>query len=741
MISLLYELICIWVICAGAVSAFMPLLGFGSAGIWHVLFGVLVSATPAVFRKSGWMGKLVISGICVTLLLAGFFLSKVEAVHLFFMIHTEWISIFIISLISFVIGEIVVHLPVARFILLAASAGAVIISSAYGFSPEKLTVTAVLTYALMTCIEEIQKRWQKSGYTEGRKHLVYVMLFVLLTMMPVFLLPAPDEPYDWALFKKIYRSVSESLQHLGRRLSSDGVYDPTNSMIGFSGRGDIRGNISHSDDEVMVLMDLSSAIPGVRLGGRSFDSFSGNEWSDTDTSEACDELLDTIAFYAAASGSAENPDDYYRRSSFKISYTGFSSPYLFAPVKSIIGNNGYESGTTYYGGDIRWNDPGKIPESYWVSYYRMNSANPAFGDLIESTSVPGEQEYNASLAELSLDDTSGLSYSDYLAHRDRIYEVYTDAPVISEELADYLEDLYEGTSSQQEKMDRLCKALRKFVYTDSPGDLPEYVTDPGSMLDYFMLESGRGFCTYFATAFVLLARAEGLPARYVQGYLVETTGQRNVTVYTYMAHAWPEIYYDGIGWVAYEPTPGMGSFSYWRTAEENREFAQGISAGYPGMQEDEAEEAAGDMQDTPGEDPGPVIPVRAIVIPLFSGLCFIAFFFVIGNAISELSFRKKKINERYAILCRQDMYLLKLLGFCAMQGETLAEFSDRVSEDTPEETAAFIEDMSDYLYAGNEELAPSEKRASEYRDILLKRLRKESFLKFLGFYLGLRKTK
>lgn len=94
------------------------------------------------------------------------------------------------------------------------------------------------------------------------------------------------------------------------------------------------------------------------------------------------------------------------------------------------------------------------------------------------------------------------------------------------------------------KLRKLEKALSAYDYTLSPGMIPEEVQNVSDFLDYFLLEKKEGYCTYFATAFVLLARAEGIPARYVQGYCVPMKTQE-VQVYNTMAHAWPEAYVEG----------------------------------------------------------------------------------------------------------------------------------------------------------------------------------------------------
>lgn len=71
-----------------------------------------------------------------------------------------------------------------------------------------------------------------------------------------------------------------------------------------------------------------------------------------------------------------------------------------------------------------------------------------------------------------------------------------------------------------------------------------------------------GYCTQFATAMVMLARADGIPARFAVGFLPGTEGAGNVYhVVRSDAHAWPELWFPGIGWTRFEPTPGQRSGS------------------------------------------------------------------------------------------------------------------------------------------------------------------------------------
>lgn len=75
---------------------------------------------------------------------------------------------------------------------------------------------------------------------------------------------------------------------------------------------------------------------------------------------------------------------------------------------------------------------------------------------------------------------------------------------------------------------------------------------------WFLNEADTGYCTHFATATVVLLRAAGIPAQYVTGYLVETKAGQSVTVTQANAHAWVEVFINGVGWVVLEPTPSQG---------------------------------------------------------------------------------------------------------------------------------------------------------------------------------------
>jgi hypothetical protein len=76
--------------------------------------------------------------------------------------------------------------------------------------------------------------------------------------------------------------------------------------------------------------------------------------------------------------------------------------------------------------------------------------------------------------------------------------------------------------------------------------------------DYFLFDLRQGYCDYYATAMVVLARMAGLPARLVVGYASGTYDPENAryVVTEADAHSWVEVYFSGYGWIEFEPTAG-----------------------------------------------------------------------------------------------------------------------------------------------------------------------------------------
>jgi transglutaminase-like putative cysteine protease len=78
-------------------------------------------------------------------------------------------------------------------------------------------------------------------------------------------------------------------------------------------------------------------------------------------------------------------------------------------------------------------------------------------------------------------------------------------------------------------------------------------------VDYFLFEAKEGYFDYHASAMVVMLRSLGIPSRLAVGYVIRSTDRvQGTNVYTVAeanSFAWPEVYFPGLGWVEFNPTP------------------------------------------------------------------------------------------------------------------------------------------------------------------------------------------
>lgn len=142
------------------------------------------------------------------------------------------------------------------------------------------------------------------------------------------------------------------------------------------------------------------------------------------------------------------------------------------------------------------------------------------------------------------------SYPDWVVKR--YLQLPDDLPDSIHRLADRLTREYDNNFDKATAITRYLRAEIEYNLEVPP---PPVGTDP---IEWFLFTWKSGFCNYYASAEVLLLRAAGIPARMVAGYApgeYQSGGYYQVKAKD--AHAWPEAYFAGIGWVEFEPTASL----------------------------------------------------------------------------------------------------------------------------------------------------------------------------------------
>ncbi len=280
-------------------------------------------------------------------------------------------------------------------------------------------------------------------------------------------------------------------------------------------------------------------------------------------------------------------------------------------------------------------------------------------------------------------------------------------------------------------------AIRKyltgnFTYTLTPSEVPPDV----DFVEHFF-NTREGYCTYYASAMVMMARTAGIPARYVTGFgltQADIPAQSEVISFTYFAlnstaHAWAELYFEGIGWVDFDP---LG----WNDSEANP------NVNFEGM--DEAEPTPSPTPEAATPTPAPIesedeqnlndaenarfmtivwVSVSVIVL-ILAALIF--FRIRRGKSMNKkLESGERTPSQKMDILFKDIMLQLRILGIKPGTGDTLFAFAWRVDKEMNRYKSAFADIARIQVNSKYGEIPPTEAEffaARKYHESLEERV-------------------
>ena len=677
---------------------------------------------------------------------------------------------------------------------------ALVLALAFRWEMNQLGVAFSACYLVLVCGERIQSRWRKvrmAGFKSS--HMLWLMPFFVLYLWLMAVMPAPEEPYDWLWAKNIYGRVRESVLSLTRNIKWGSKEGFGMAFSGFSGDGALGGDLQREAKAVMTVRTESGGAQYLYLTGKIYDTFDGRGWSSRRQGLSEEAFWDTAqTLYAAKCYNREYWRDYLGERRLEIRYEDFQTGYVFAPLKLwaleapgeyAAGEHALEERSSFgwEGGELRWEKKMGYGTEYGLRYFQMNLGQEAFyrfleeaegrrrGEAVRNPQREGGTEAEAKearkedapgseiLAEAVLEEAvlaevkkecrgkngTVFSLEGLEEYRQEIYRDYLGEIRLSEEAEAYLEKILGNAVTGLEKLQAIERELSSFSYTLTPGELPDRVEDAGDFLDYFLLESRQGYCTYFATAFALLARTQGIPVRYVQGYCVPLEESGETAVYSYMAHAWPEAYLEGAGWIPFEPTPGYGERRRYAWEPEQPEDAGAVPSGDEAAEEDrsfgagsreepfEAEEEGGDPEQEEQEQgqeemdkggAGEFWKLFGIGLPVILTGCLMLL--LLENGLDRYRYRKKSPEERLRMAVFRNLEILSWLGIPQRDQETLQELRERAQDafrlaGAPDigGELRFIEDYESVLYGGEEAGEEQLQEAMKAREGLLGRLK------------------
>ena len=309
------------------------------------------------------------------------------------------------------------------------------------------------------------------------------------------------------------------------------------------------------------------------------------------------------------------------------------------------------------------------------------------------------------------DGGSIIGYDDFIllnvsaAELNHVYDNYLQLPEnTSNRVYALAEDITKNKESDYEK----AKAIERyfhvsgFVYTLDPRKTPR----GEEAVEHFIFETKEGFCVHYASAMAILARACGLPSRYSEGYVADEIDEESgmYIIREKDAHAYPEIYIAGYGWMIFEPTVATLKESQWDIMMKNIYSAVGYTVKYVDYI----------TERTP-------FWIRLIFLP-FTVFTIIFLIWLLRRLyIKAWKRRMMAVDTSLAmdkIFYRIERHLSSV-GFKRNKGETLLQYDKRIFSETGLELSKLLQVVSKAKYAGIKPLGKNIKDAIvSYQDIV-----------------------
>jgi len=392
----------------------------------------------------------------------------------------------------------------------------------------------MILVARMTYLHR-HNRWQKNRTTLpphiGVDFIRFALYAAILIILFAWTAPAladalPAAQNAWQPVNQIWRDTKENFKTAFASLRST-----VNLVKRYYGDTVLLGHGTPlSDIEMFKVIPPDNLPNSIRMywRARSYDTYDNGRWSSLNSS-----------LYA------------YNPNTDELNFPAYDG--RWAGTFEFISSSNID--TLYLPSQPLWvNRPGQVE-------YAVNADTTI--DISVFRAIPNIEAGNIYQAQSSLSHatatqlkSAGVDYPEWVAER------YLGLPVsLTPRTLKLAEQITAGWDTPYAKTIAVTNYLRKNIeYVDQ---LPETPPANQDIVDWFLFDLQQGFCNYYSTAEVILLRSVGIPARwsigYAQGERTITPGEGLEEGISYIvrlndAHAWPEVYFPGIGWVEFEPT-------------------------------------------------------------------------------------------------------------------------------------------------------------------------------------------
>ncbi len=430
------------------------------------------------------------------------------------------------------------------------------------------------SFILFYLFDVARVRAKKSGYSIKNKvlYLIYILPVCLITLIVTNTMSFSKTPVEFAWLNDRITSIENYFA--GTRIESFDSFSL--SGVGFNSKGGLLGGNINPDN--IHVMNVRSSYSNIYLKAYSPILYDGRQWYNTNSDYVSvdnekniygvKEISDDVEEYKLGAFTRKTPisglsisgldnsgPSYEVDSDIDITFVNMRTRSIFVPAKTheitfkqaqpLLKNNE---------GILLLQKAKEKDFKYSVNYTNLNLTDTNFIESIRKSHRGMYADYKKSISTINVRYEGDTNDLDTLIKRsDNIYNTYLTLPnTIPQRVYDLAEQITKNSKNDYDKAKAIENYLStNYVYTLKPGRVPRNK----DFVDYFLFDNKKGYCTYYASSMVVMLRSIGIPARYVEGYILPPTDNKGIyKVTSKQAHAWVEVYFEGFGWIQFEPT-------------------------------------------------------------------------------------------------------------------------------------------------------------------------------------------
>jgi transglutaminase-like putative cysteine protease len=396
------------------------------------------------------------------------------------------------------------------------------------FSTLLLFVIAALLLWLRASLVDRQDGWQRRRVNENlevpaaimRSGILFAGGSVALAWILTTVAVAAPLTDAWRSFDGVWTGVRDQFEGVFGSLTN-----PQSRITGNSfGAGfNVQGEWFARDDEALVL----AAPRALYLRTATYDHYTGRGWERSESVRR-----------GVAPGDALFTQPTTERPTVAAAV---EVRRIQVEMKKTIGRNLFTAGSPLY--------------VYAPTVVVEPDGQPLLGGIEHANPLGAGESYEVEVALSTATEAElGAAGNEYPPE---IAALYLDTTGVSDRVAQLAQEITANATNDYERAQALADFLRRdprFSYSTKAAVPPQ----GQDLVDFFLFDpdNGRsGYCQYYASAMVMMARSLGLPARVAAGFAPgERIGDDLFLVRDANAHAWAEIYFPGYGWQTFEST-------------------------------------------------------------------------------------------------------------------------------------------------------------------------------------------